>query len=244
MTYCVAMKLDSGMIFLSDSRTNAGVDHIATFQKMYFFSQPGERTIVMMSAGNLATTQSIVSLLNARTRDREHNMLTVRSMYEAAEMVGETMREIVARDAQGQQSQGVDFSCSLLIGGQIRGEDMRLFNIYPQGNFIEATTDTPYFQIGESKYGKPILDRALRSSTCLAEALKCGLISFDSTMKSNLSVGLPLDMAIYKANQLSLHLHQRFYEDDAYLMSLRQQWSEGLKNLLASIPPPAISGLE
>ncbi len=243
MTYCVAMKLDSGMIFLSDSRTNAGVDHIATFQKMYFFKNPGERTIVIMSAGNLATTQSIVSVLNARIKDRDHNILSVKSLYEAAEMLGETMREIVARDAQGQQSQGVDFSCSLLIGGQIRGEAMRLFNVYPQGNFIEATIDTPYFQIGESKYGKPILDRALRSNMCLAEALKCGLISFDSTMKSNLSVGLPLDMSIYKVDQFNLHLHQRFYEDDPYLMGLRQQWSEGLKNLLASIPPPAINDL-
>jgi len=244
MTYCVAMKLDSGMIFLSDSRTNAGVDHVATFQKMYFFSQPGERMLVIMSAGNLATTQSIISLLNARIKDREHNILSVKSLYEAAEMVGETMREIVERDSQGQQSQGVDFSCSLLLGGQIRGEGMRLFNIYPQGNFIEATMDTPYFQIGESKYGKPILDRALRSSMCLAEGLKCGLISFDSTMKSNLSVGLPLDMSIYKVDQFNLHLHQRFYEDDPYLTGLRHQWSEGLKNLLGSIAPPAINDLD
>ena len=244
MTYCVAMKLDRGMIFLSDSRTNAGVDHIAIFQKMFFFNQPGERMVVVMSAGNLATTQSIISLLRARIADCEHNILTVRSLYEAAELVGETMREIVARDAKGQQSQGIDFTCSLLLGGQIRGEPMRLFNIYPQGNFIESTADTPYFQIGESKYGKPILDRALKASTCLPEALKCGLISFDSTMKSNLSVGLPLDMAIYKADTLNLHLHQRFFEDDTYLMSLRQQWSEGLKNLLASIPPPAIQDLD
>ncbi len=244
MTYCVAMKLDSGMIFLSDSRTNAGVDHIATFQKMYFFTQHDERVIVMMSAGNLATTQSIVSLLNARIKDTEHNILTVRSLYEAAEMVGQTMREVVARDAQGQQSQGVDFSCSLILGGQIRGEGMRLFNIYPQGNFIEATCDTPYFQIGESKYGKPILDRALRFNTSLEEALKCGLISFDSTMKSNLSVGLPLDMAVYRVDQFALHVRQRLYEDDGYLMSLRQQWSEGLKNLMASLPPPALNKLD
>ena len=244
MTYCVAMKLNSGMVFLSDSRTNAGVDHIATFQKMYFFSQPEERVIVVMSAGNLATTQSIMSLLKARIADSEHNILSVKSLYDVAELVGETLREVVARDAQGQQSQGVDFSCSLLVGGQIKGEEMRLFNIYPQGNFIEATYDTPYFQIGESKYGKPILDRALKYHTSLSEALKSGLISFDSTMKSNLSVGLPLDMAVYKADQFVLHLHQRLFEDDAYLMTIRHQWSEGLKNLLAELPSPTFIDLD
>ena len=243
MTYCVAMKVNSGMVFLSDSRTNAGVDHIATFQKMYFFNQPGERVIVLMSAGNLATTQSIISLLNARAKEDEHSMLTVKTLYEAAELVGETMREVVERDTKGQQTQGVDFSCSLLLGGQIRGEGMRLFNIYPQGNFIEASADTPFFQIGESKYGKPILDRALKMDTPLGEALKSGLISFDSTMKSNLSVGLPLDMAVYKPDQFELHLHQRFLEDDAYLMAIRHQWSEGLKSLLASLPAPPYTNL-
>jgi len=244
MTYCVAMRLNSGMVFLSDSRTNAGVDHVSTFQKMYFFTKPDDRVLILMSAGNLATTQSIVSLLNARIKDSEHNLLSVKSLYEATELVGETMREVVARDSQGQHAQGVDFSCSLLLGGQIRGEEMRLFNIYPQGNFIEATYDTPYFQIGESKYGKPILDRALKYHTSLSEALKSGLISFDSTMKSNLSVGLPLDMAVYKVDQFAVHLHQRFYEDDAYLMTIRHQWSEGLKNLLAELPPPTFIDLD
>lgn len=195
MTYCVAMRLSSGLVFASDSRTNAGVDHISTFRKLHVFQQDGERTLVLQSAGNLATTQSIISLLLRRSQDAERpSLLNAPSLYEAASLVGETVREVIQRDSEAQQSGSTtDFSCNLLLGGQIRGEEMRLFHIYPQGNFIEATRDTPYFQIGESKYGKPIIDRVLNYDTPLEQAMQCALISLDSTLRSNLSVGLPLE---------------------------------------------------
>jgi putative proteasome-type protease len=161
MTYCVAMNLRDGMVFVSDSRTNAGVDQVATFRKLHLFTVPGERVIVLQSAGNLATTQSVVSLLRARVgRPDGPHMLGVKSMYDAAELLGSTVREVVARDS-GPQAQNVDFGCSFLLGGQIRGEDQRLLNIYPQVNFIESSRDSLFFQIGESKYGKPIIDRVL-----------------------------------------------------------------------------------
>lgn len=164
MTYCAALNLKDGLVFASDSRTNAGVDHIATFRKMHLFQQPGERAIVLLNSGNLATTQSVVSLLRARTLHDGEHLLNISSLYDAARLVGETVREVVDRDT-GQQASNIDFGCSFLVGGQIRGEQPRLFNVYPQGNFIESSTDTPFFQIGESKYGKPILDRVIRYET-------------------------------------------------------------------------------
>lgn len=211
MTYCVAMRLASGLVFASDSRTNAGVDHISTFRKLHVFQQDGERMLVLQSAGNLATTQSIISLLQRRCKDAERpNLLNAPSMYEAATLVGETVREVIQRDSEAQQSGSTtDFSCSLLLGGQIHGEEMQLFHIYPQGNFIEATRDTPYFQIGESKYGKPIIDRVLNYHTPLEQAMQCALISLDSTLRSNLSVGLPLDVMIYPHDSFSSVPHHR-----------------------------------
>lgn len=238
MTYCVAMNLRDGMVFVSDSRTNAGLDQVGTFCKLHLFTVPGDRVIVLQSAGNLATTQSVLSLLRSRvgSPDMPH-MLGARSMYDVAELVGSTIREVVARDS-GPQAQGVDFGCSFLLGGQIRGEDQRLFNIYPQGNFIEASRDSLFFQIGESKYGKPIIDRVLTWETPLRPALQCALISFDSTIKSNLMVGMPLDRLVYVRDSFSDALLRRIDESDEYFQSLRRGWSEGLRRIFNELPPP------
>jgi putative proteasome-type protease len=240
MTYCVAMRLRAGLLFASDTRTNAGVDHIASFRKMHLFHTPHLREIVLLNAGNLATTQSVVSLLKARlNEDREH-MLNVRSLYDAAVLVGRTLKEVVARDADAEHgpSQGVDFGANFLLGGQIKGEGPRLFHIYPQGNFIEATADTPYFQIGESKYGKPIIDRVVNyDTTQLPEAAKCTLISFDSTIRSNLSVGLPIDMVLLRSNRFEEPMKpHRVDADSPYFEQLRKGWGEGLRKVFEGLP--------
>jgi putative proteasome-type protease len=240
MTYCVAMCLKAGLVFASDTRTNAGVDHIASFRKMHLFHIPHEREIVLLNAGNLATTQSVVSLLNQRLQGEGPHMLNVPSLYDAAVLVGKTLKEVVARDsnAAGGLSQGVDFGANFLLGGQIKGEGPRLFHIYPQGNFIESAEDTPYFQIGESKYGKPIIDRVIRfDSTELPEAAKCTLISFDSTIKSNLSVGLPIDMVLLRRERFEEPMKaHRVGADSAYFEQLRRGWGEGLRKVFEALP--------
>lgn len=243
MTYCVAMRLAGGLVFASDSRTNAGFDQISTFRKMHVFSQPGERELVLLSAGNLATSQSVISLLEKRAGTGSKDILAASSMFEVAELVGQTMRDVVHRDNPDGSISHVDFSCSLILGGQIRGEPTRLFNIYPEGNFIEATRETPYFQIGESKYGKPILDRVLNYDTSLERAYQCALISFDSTMKSNLSVGMPLDVAIYRNNSLQPCFNDRVDEHNGYFQTLRQQWHQGIQALVNSLDAPLIDHL-
>lgn len=234
MTYCVAMRLAEGVVCVSDSRTNAGVDHIAVFRKLHSFGIDGERVIVLQSAGNLATSQSVVTLLRQRINSDEGVHLdNVPTMFEAARLVGKTLREVLAHEDIDR-----DFSCSFLLSGQIAGETPQLYNIYPQGNFIAATEDTPYFQIGESKYGKPILDRALNYQLPLEKALRCALISFDSTIRSNLSVGTPLDLLVYRNDSLHLPTGRRLYDDDPYWAMIRTQWSEGLKQAMANMPPP------
>lgn len=239
MTYCVAIRLRAGLLFSSDSRTNAGVDHIATFRKMNVFETPGERLVTLLSAGNLATTQSVVSLLRQRALGGEgSHLLNLRSMYDVAERVGRTLKEVVERDSDGngQLNQGVDFGANFIVGGQIRGEEPRLFHVYPQGNFIEATEDTPYLQIGESKYGKPILDRVIDFNSTLTEATKCALISFDSTMRSNLSVGPPLDMLLYKTDSFSPGVPHRITKEDPYFRAVSQGWGGGLKRVFEQLP--------
>lgn len=239
MTYCVAMKLAEGLVMASDSRTNAGVDHIATFCKMAVFEHPGQAVITLLSAGNLATTQSTISLLRQRIQGEGEHIFNQRSLYDVAVLVGSTLREVVERDSPRVPRQdGVDFGSSFLLGGQIKGEEVRLFNIYPQGNFIEASSETPYFQIGESKYGKPILDRVIRYETSLSEASKCVLISFDSTIKSNVSVGLPIDLMRYRKDALVLREKYRVEESDPYFREIRQAWSAGLRRTFESIPDP------
>ncbi|HWV11073.1 MAG TPA: proteasome-type protease [Pseudomonas sp.] len=238
MTYCVAMNLPEGQVFISDSRTNAGVDHIAIFRKLHLFGVEGERVLMLQSAGNLATSQSVVSLLRQRLQSDGVNLHNVPNLFAAATLVGDTMREVLARDGDSSLVQGIDLSCSFLLGGQIQGEPPALYNLYPQGNFISSTDDTPYFQIGESKYGKPILDRSLDHRSSLSHALRCGLMSFDSTIRSNLSVGMPLDLMVYRADSLSIPQGFRVEEGDPYFENIRKQWGDGLRELLGQLPPP------
>ena len=233
------MALDAGLLFASDSRTNAGVDHISTFCKMSVFEAPGERAIVLLNSGNLATTQTVISTLRKAIGSERPNLMTSGGLFDCAALVGEATRSVIAHHA-GQQAQAgsVDFSCSFLVGGQIAGERPRLFLVYPEGNFIEATDDTPYFQIGESKYGKPIIDRVIKPTTPVDEALKCALVSFDSTMRSNLSVGLPLDIALVRPNAMRVTFRHRVDVGDAYFGSLRQGWSQGLRRVFNELPSP------
>lgn len=241
MTYCVGMKLAAGLVMASDSRTNAGVDHIATFCKMSVFEKTGERVIILLTAGNLATSQSVVSLLRQRLDGEAPHLNSCKSLYDVACLVGETLREVLTRDSKPLHDIGqgnLDLSSTFLLGGQIAGEEPRLFTIYPQGNFIEATEETPYFQIGEAKYGKPIIDRVIRNETPLTDAAKCVLISFDSTIRSNISVGLPIDLICYQADSLCVTLRRRVTEADSYFQGIRGQWSNGLRELFTRLEKP------
>jgi len=240
MTYCVGVQVDQGLVFLSDSRTNAGVDHISTFRKMTFFEMSGERVIVLLSAGNLATSQSITGLLRERVASAKGSLLTARTMADAARLVGDAVREVYQRDAASLQEHGIEFNPTFIIGGQIGGEPPRLFNVYSAGNFIETTADTRYFQIGESKYGKPIIDRVVQADTPLPAVAKCVLISMDSTIRSNLSVGMPLDLAVVRSDDLRLSSHQSIGADDGYFKVIREGWGESLRNAFHALPDPPI----
>lgn len=237
MTYCVAMHLADGLVFISDSRTNAGIDQISTFRKLFIFSTPGERLIVLQTAGNLATSQSVVNLLKQRCSGSVPHLLNVHTLYDATVLVAETVREVVARD-RTKLAGKTDLSCSFLVGGQIADGPMDVYSIYPQGNFIQATEDTPFLQLGESKYGRPILDRNLTYCTSLEEGLRCGLISFDSTMRSNLSVGMPLDLLVYRKDRFTRAESYRITADDPYFMRIRMQWAAGLHDMLAALSEP------
>jgi putative proteasome-type protease len=241
MTYCVATLLDTGMVFLADSRTNAGVDHVNTFRKMHVFERPGDRVMVLMTAGNLAVTQAVVHLLRQQVSDPDStDLYAVDNLFDAAVQVGEALRSVYQRDAAALKEHGIDFSASFILGGQIHGDEPRLFNIYAPGNFIEATLDTPYFQIGESKYGKPILDRVITRSSSLAEAAKCALISMDSSIRSNLSVGPPLDLLCVRRDELRVHLHRNITADDAYFSMIRSGWSDSLRHAFHALPNPEL----
>ncbi len=240
MTYCVAMLLDTGMVFLSDSRTSAGVDQISTFRKTTVFQKPGERVMVVQSAGNLAITQAVTTALreNLEAPDAGLNLFSCRNMFEAARCVGDALRAAHERDADTLKQFGIEFNASLILGGQIRGEMPRLFSIYSAGNFIEATAETSYFQIGESKYGKPIIDRVVRRSSSINEAAKAALVSMDSTIRSNLSVGLPLDLVLLKRDQYEIARHISIDDDNAYFASIRKRWSEALREVFVQLPEP------
>ncbi|NJD33071.1 MAG: peptidase [Gammaproteobacteria bacterium] len=246
MTYCVAMLLDAGLVFLSDSRTSAGVDQISTFRKTTVFERPGERVIVLQSSGNLAITQGAINLLAERLGNQESgadNLHTCRNMFEVARCVGEAVREMHLRDGEPLRQQGVEFNASFIVGGQIDGEPPRLFNVYAAGNFIEATPDTTYFQIGESKYGKPIIDRVTRRSMPLSEAAKCALISMDSTIRSNLSVGPPLDLVIVRRDECRVASHVDIDADNRYFQMIRNGWGEALREAFSALPNPDWVGL-
>ncbi|UDL90267.1 peptidase [Mesorhizobium sp. PAMC28654] len=239
MTYCVGLKIDRGLVFMSDTRTNAGMDSISTFKKMHVWEQPGERVIVLMSAGNLATTQAVVSLLEERTKavaDRHATLLETPSMYQTVRLVGDTVKEVIAHSSPAGEKADSYFNASFILGGQIKGSEPRLFMIYPEGNFIESTDDTPFFQIGETKYGKPIIIRAYEKTMSLAETVKLLLVSFDSTLKSNLSVGLPLDLLFYEKETFKVGLKKRIGQDDQYYRTISDGWSNALKTAFASLP--------
>ncbi|NGZ09758.1 MAG: peptidase [Nitrospira sp. LK70] len=238
MTYCVGVILESGLVLASDSRTNAGVDQIGNFRKMAVFERPGDRVIVMLSSGNLALTQGVVALLEQRAQMHQQNIWNTASIYDIAYLVGETLREVQKRDGPYLLQHNIDASAGFILGGQIYGERHRLFNIYAEGNFIEATQDTPYCQNGEIKYGKPMLDRVITYSTGLMEAAKCVLISFDSTMRSNISVGPPIDLLCYERDSLKVALQRRLGDHDSYFDNMREQWGAGLKRLFSELPDP------
>jgi putative proteasome-type protease len=238
MTYCVGMLLDAGLVFLADSRTNAGVDQISTFRKLTVFERPGERVMVLLTAGNLAISQSVVNVLNEHAQTGTTSIWEAKTMFDAALEVGEALREIHRRDSEALREHHIEFNASLIFGGQIGDEPPRLFCIYAAGNFIEATPDTPYFQIGESKYGKPILDRVISRSTSLAQGAKCALISMDSTIRSNLSVGVPLDLVSIKRDERKVHSHVNIDENHAYFRMIRTRWSESLRHAFHEIPDP------
>ena len=238
MTYCIGVLLDKGMIFASDSRTNAGMDSVAKFCKMTVFERPGNRVIVLLSSGNLAGTQAVISVLTQRCADGDAatNLLGARTMFDVVRLVSDAMREIEDRDSDYLEANNVRFNASFIVGGQIDGEPMRLFRTYAEGNFIEAGDDTNFFQTGETKYGKPILDRVLTQHTPLAEATKCVLVSFDSTMRSNLSVGMPIDLVCYEQDSLEVRLRRRFDEGDPYFTTLSHEWSDGTRKVFRDLP--------
>ena len=239
MTYCVAMRLNRGLVFAADTRTSAGNDNVAIYRKLYYWRKPGQRVIVLCSAGNLAITQSVVSLLNEQLVGEPspgtESLFTVSSLYRAARLVGEAMREVRRADGPELEAGGSSFNANFLFGGQIGDEPPRLFHIYPEGNFIEATDDTPFFQIGEHKYGKPIIDRVVEPNMRLGEAAKLALLSFDSTLRSNLSVGLPIDLLIYERDSLDVRREKRIEQDDEYFRNLSSAWSDALRSAFAKI---------
>ena len=238
MTYCIGVLLDKGMVFASDSRTNAGVDNIAKFCKMTVFERVGDRVIVLLSSGNLAGTQAVIGVLNQRcaAADAAPNLWSARTMFDVAMLVADAMRDIERRDGEYLERSDIRFNASFIVGGQIGSEPLRLFRIYAEGNFIEAGVDTPFFQTGETKYGRPIIDRVISRATPLADAVKCVLVSFDSTMRSNLSVGMPIDLICYERDSLAVPRRRRFDDGDAYFTALSREWGEGTRQVFRHLP--------
>ena len=239
MTYCVGLRLDEGIVFASDTRTNAGLDNIATFRKMHVWEYPGDRVIVLLSAGNLAVSQAAISILNEQIDDAaktgEPSLRNVRTMYQAARLVGEAVREVRRIDGPALEANSAGFSVSFILGGQIPGEPPRLFQVYAEGNFIEATKDTHFLQIGEHKYGKPILDRVARPALTMGDAAKLILLSFDSTLRSNLSVGMPIDLLLYRRDTWRVAEQRRIEADDPYFRIISRAWSEALRDAFVHI---------
>jgi putative proteasome-type protease len=241
MTYCVGMLLRDGMVVISDTRTNAGIDNINQFRKLHLFEKPGEMAIALATSGNLSFTQAVVSLLSEGVMDPEtgtaEKLIDSTSMFNAARLVGRAIRAVDHVDGPSLAKAG-GYDASFLLGGQIKGRRLRLFLVYAAGNFIEASADTPFLQIGEHKYGKPILDRAVTSDTDLYDALKIGLLSMDSTMRSNLAVGLPLDLCVLRRDSERFELSHRVEANDPYFDDLRRRWSEALRATHQAIPRP------
>ena len=240
MTYCVAMLLDEGLVMAADSRTSAGPDRVSTFQKLAIYEQPNERVFALCTAGNLSITQAVISILEdgMAGKNGHPDLMAVETMYGAARIVGRAVREVFDEHGPSLKAHSLDFNASILLGGQVNGGKLRLFEIYAAGNFIEASSDTPYFQIGEIKYGKPVIDRILTPENGLREAAKCALLSFDSTMRSNVTVGPPIDLAIIKRDSQRVALRIRLEEFDPYWQNIRVLWGEGLNQAFASVPDP------
>lgn len=238
MTYCVGILLADGIVLASDSRTNAGVDNFATFCKMTVFERPGDRVIVLLSSGNLAGTQAVINVLKQRgdVEGGPPNVWTARTMFDATMLVSDAVRDIERRDAPFLEGGPIAFNASFIVGGQIRGEPPRLFRVYAEGNFIEAGEDTPFLQTGEAKYGKPIIDRVISPTTTLADATKCVLVSFDSTMRSNLSVGMPIDLVCYERDSLEIRMRRRFDQGDDYFAALSADWRAGVRKVFRELP--------
>jgi putative proteasome-type protease len=238
MTYCVGVLLNDGVVFASDSRTHAGVDNFASFCKMTVFERAADRVLVLLSSGNLAGTQAIISVVKQKgdVKEGAPNIWTARTMFDVAVLVSDAMRGIEQRDKTYLEKSELVFNASFILGGQIAGEPMRLFRIYAEGNFVEAGADTPFFQTGETKYGKPIIDRVITPSTNLTDASKCVLVSFDSTMRSNLSVGMPIDLLCYERDALQVQKRRRFDQGDPYFNALSKQWSEGVRTVFKQLP--------
>ena len=238
MTYCVGILLKDGIVLASDSRTHASMDNFAKFCKMTVFERAGDRVLVLLSSGSLAGTQAVISVLKQRNdvTDGPPNLWTARTMFDVVVLVSDAVRDIERRDAPFLESGPIRFNASFVVGGQIKGGPPRLFRIYAEGNFIEAGEDTPFLQTGEAKYGKPILDRVITPSTTLSDAAKCILVSFDLTMRSNLSVGMPIDLVCYERDSLEIRMRRRFDEGDAYFTALSADWSEGVRKVFRELP--------
>jgi putative proteasome-type protease len=241
MTYCVGVLLNDGIVLASDSRTNAGVDNFASFCKMTVFERAQDRVIVLLSSGNLAGTQAVISMLRQRADAAAEtgtgpSLWTAKTMFDVAVLVSDATRDIERRDGKHLEKSDLRFDASFIIGGQLRGEPMRLFRTFAEGNFIEAQPETPFFQTGEAKYGKPIIDRVMTPNTSISDATKCVLVSFDSTMRSNLSVGMPIDLVCYDKDSLVLRKRRRLEQGDAYFNALSKEWSEGVRAAFKHLP--------
>jgi putative proteasome-type protease len=239
MTYCVGLRLNNGLVFMSDTRTNAGVDNFSVTKKMFTWNVPGERVITLMTAGNLATTQALVSLLDERSKimtERSPTILEQPTMFQVARLVGATLKEVIHDSRSNGQQGSSKFKASVIVGGQINGGTPTLFMIYPEGNFIEITDDNPFFQIGEAKYGKPIIVRAYDPEMSFEDAVKLLMVSFDSTIKANLSVGLPLDLQVYAKDSFTVTTQPRIDADDPYFETVSSDWGDALRQALTKLP--------
>ena len=237
MTYCLGVITKSGLVMASDSRTNAGVDYVSNYQKLFDFSLPGERVIIICTSGNLAITQGVITNLRRDLKAQENvNLHSLPNLHEVANYIGGKIRQVQEKDGSWLKKDGIDFQCSLLVGGQIRGEEPQLYLIYSQGNYIHATPETPFLQLGETKYGKPILDRTLNFHTSLEAAAKCALLSIDSTMKSNISVGPPISMVMYETDSFMIKHQLLLRQGDPYLVKVRKLWEESLKKAFDNMP--------
>lgn len=246
MTYCAAIRLKDGMVFASDTRTNAGIDHISTFRKMYQYGVEGERFMVLQTAGSLATSQAVFNKLQHDINtSADISLNNVTTLFEGAKMIGECLRGVVSHAQRvANDSNSGTFSSSFLLGGQIKGQAPELYMIYPEGNCIRATRDTPFFQLGESKYGKPILDRSVKFHTQIKHAAEAMMLSFDATIRSNLSVGMPIDFVVYKNDSFNIPTGRRIEEDDEYFNAISRQWSEALRKTLIELPECPLDYLE